>query len=753
MPRAALISFVAAICGLALLAPAAGAFPAEYAGSSTDGEEVFFTTAAKLVPGDTDNGFVDVYERFFDNAPGIETYVTREISTGPIGGSDSYDVVFDGVSSNGTKAVFSTEEPLVEADQDKARDIYERNTVTGETILVSGGSTTATFVGMTPDGAKVFFTTAAGLTAGDVDEETDVYVRDIAKPGPELATPGGAAPVTFDGASSDGTRVAFETTDSLDAADTDGEADIYERDLSAGTTKLASGNTCPSPLPASECVPIYRGIAADGSVFLQTRTQLTVGDQDTFQDVYEWSSSTATSSLVSTGDEGEEGQGEHNAAYAGAAGGAVFFETDESLAATDSDNASDVYARNSGTTSLVSPGTAEVPAIFNGASADGSIVLFSTREALAGGDSGSKLDVYAHSGVTTTLVTPGSAEFDATLAGFSSDATDLFYVTSQKVLGADLDELADIYEVSEGGVPVLVSSGPAGGNGSFVAHLVAVSEGGDHAFFTTKERLTVDDNFALENDVYDHAPSGTLLVSVGNSGEVQLGPPAPSVTATNPGSPGASTEPRVIGEAELGTSVKIYATADCSGAPAKVGPAAEFDSAGLPVVVKTGATTTFHATATNAAGDTSACSATAVSYAQQNVTPPPPVEEPSGGTGSGGSGGTGGAGGGSGSSSGSGSGGIKVGGVVYVAPQTRITFGPLSKTRSRRPVFRFIDATEQPNTKFFCRIDHKAWKGCGSPYRAKPLRLGKHVFAVKGKSFAGQWEQRPVTRRFKVVAP
>lgn len=764
MTKAALTLFAAVLCGLSLFASSATAAPAEYAGSSADGSKVFFTTAAKLVPGDTDNGFVDVYERFYSEAPGVEAYVTREISTGPTGGNDSHDVTFNAVSSDGSKVFFSTAESLVAEDTDKVRDVYERNTVTGETILVSGGSpscapcgnreTPVTFVGATPSGSKVFFTTDEKLTEADSDEASDVYVREPSAAGPTLATPGGAAPVTFQGASADGTKVIFETADKLAAGDGDNETDIYERDLTGETTKLVSTTgTCPAPLLAEECAPIYRATTADGSrVFFETRAQLTGADHDTSQDVYEWSFSSGTPTLVSTSEEGEEGNGEEGSIFAGSAaeGSVVFFQTAESLSAEDTDKAIDLYRRFGGSTTLVTPGTANQDVTFDGASPDGTTVLFSTREALGGGDSGEKLDVYSRSGGVTTLVTPGSPEFDATFAGRSSDASEVFYVTTQKLAAADTDSNPDIYESAGGGLPVLVSTGPVGGNGAFTPHLSAVAEDGSHAFFTTKERLTVDDNFAGETDVYDHSSAGTLLVSVGNSGELQLGPPTPALTGTNPASPNVSTEPGIVGEAELGTSIKIYPTPDCSGPPVGTGTAAELIGAGIKVTVKAGSTTSFHATATNNSGDTSACSATAVTYTQQSAPPPPPPEETGGGS-SGGSGGGSESGGSSGGGSDSGSsGGIKLGGVVYVTPLVRITFGPASKTHFRRPVFQFVDAAEQPNTTFFCRIDHKAWKVCASPYRLKRLNLGKHVFAVKGKSVAGQWS-KPVSRRFKVV--
>jgi hypothetical protein len=90
----------------------ATAAPAAYAGASADGGSVFFTTVEKLVPGDTDNKR-DVYERFYDSSIGIESYVTREVSTGPAGGNDSHDASFDGVSEDGVMVFFSTEESLV----------------------------------------------------------------------------------------------------------------------------------------------------------------------------------------------------------------------------------------------------------------------------------------------------------------------------------------------------------------------------------------------------------------------------------------------------------------------------------------------------------------------------------------------------------------------------------------------------------------------------------------------------------------
>lgn len=789
MPRTRLVLFLATVLSLVLPISAAQADPAEYAGSSTDGSKVFFTTTAKLVPGDTDNGFRDVYERFYDEAEGIETYVTREISTGPTGGSDAYDVTFDGVSEEGTKVFFSTAESLVAADTDRSTDVYMRNTVTGETTLVSQGAAScapgcgdgsfpANFVGATPTGSKVFFTTNEQLGEGDSDEAGDIYVRDlstppattvlVSRPDPACGGCEASAPATLpvneghQAISADGNRVVFLSTDKLAAGDTDNEADFYERDLTAGTTELVSPEGfCPSPLTASECAPIYRGISADGKVFVQTKARLGGEDVDDFQDVYQWAPGGSVT-LLSTGTESEKGEGSFNATYAGSSpsGSEVFFETQEALAGGDSGTKTDVYERAGGVTELVSPGSASFAAKFDAVSADGATVLFSTAQPLSG-DAGEKQDVYSRNGGATTLVSPGNPEFDSSFARASAGATKVFYTTAAPLASADKDTKADIYEAGE--TPTLVSTGPVGGNGSDTPHLAAVSADGAHAFFTTTERLTVDDDFAGEQDVYEHSAGGTLLVSVGNPGELELGPPAPGLTGTNPSSPGTSTEPAVLGEAEPGATIKLYATSDCHGAPVAVGTAAAAGgptagSFAIAVGVEPGSTTSFHATASNAEGDTSACSSGSfgsVTYRQESAPPPPTEEGSGGGSGSGGTttpggGSTGGTGSTESGASG-GSGGIKLGGFVYVAPVTRITFGPAAKTRARRPVFRFLDALEQPGTTFICKVDRRGWKGCGSPFELPRLKPGRHTFKVKGRSAAGQWEQKPVIRRFKVV--
>jgi hypothetical protein len=99
-------------------------------------------------------------------------------------------------------------------------------------------------------------------------------------------------------------------------------------------------------------------------------------------------------------------------------------------------------------------------------------------------------------------------------------------------------------------------------------------------------------------------PGGIWLVQKGDV----VPPSAPQLTSTHPASPGASGAPRILGTAETGSTVRIYAGPKCSGAPVASGSAAELVSPGIAVKVAKGATAAFSATATDAASNTSACS-------------------------------------------------------------------------------------------------------------------------------------------------
>jgi subtilisin family serine protease len=86
-------------------------------------------------------------------------------------------------------------------------------------------------------------------------------------------------------------------------------------------------------------------------------------------------------------------------------------------------------------------------------------------------------------------------------------------------------------------------------------------------------------------------------------------PEAPVLTGTEPASPAAEGEPRILGVAEAGSNVVIFEGPSCAGPVRAERGAAELESPGLVVSVPAGATSQFSATATDAAENVSPCSA------------------------------------------------------------------------------------------------------------------------------------------------
>lgn len=762
---------------LAIAAPAQAA--PNYRGASADGKVVFFDSEEQLIEGDTDNKR-DVYERSYDEAVGA--YVTREVSIGPTGGTNSYPAQFEAASEDGSRVFFSTEERLTAEDTDLQPDIYMRDLETGTTVLVTqGGASCApgcgngtnpvTFANATADGSRVFFETKERLSSEDTDNSTDLYMRNLetgetvlVSAGEAACAPGcgnGAFEVSRRGISADGRYAYFATAEKLAAGDTDEASDIYARDIQTGSTYLVTGGEC-SGCGNNGAVQLFDGSSAGGSrVFFSTEEKLVGADSDSATDIYARDLPGGPTILISGG------SAELTASFAAtsADGAHVFFTTAEGLVGEDNDNANDVYEWTGGSRELVTPAacSSHCGANFEAVSADSTEVLFSTAESLVPADMDSSVDIYRQNvgGGEPVLVSRGEAScsscwngpFDARFNQASADASVVSFTTAEGILSGDNDEEDDIYTRNlNAGTTSLVTIAPSYcplKKGNCGASFAGASKNGLHVFFRTVERFTLEDGDS-EPDVYERflgngpGEEVTRLVSQGNDPNLELGPDPPTLTATNPVSPALSTSPHVLGEAASGSFVKLYTTPDCSGEPVATGTAAELQNPGLAVSVSPESLTSFRATA-EAEGFVSACSQP-LSYQQSSE------------------------------STGGGGGGNEVEDVeqnsegalipkpisveappaprpvqTYVTPHTRITFGPAAKTRSRSPVFRFTDSTGQPGTSFECKLDRKPWHACSSPLRLKKLSRGKHTLAIEAKNGAGEVEPAPAKRKFKVV--
>ena len=84
-------------------------------------------------------------------------------------------------------------------------------------------------------------------------------------------------------------------------------------------------------------------------------------------------------------------------------------------------------------------------------------------------------------------------------------------------------------------------------------------------------------------------------------------PAAPRINDTDPNSPANDNLPEVKGQAEAGSTVRLYKTAGCTGAMLASGPAAQFRAPGITASVASNTITLFRARAVDAAGNLSPC--------------------------------------------------------------------------------------------------------------------------------------------------
>jgi hypothetical protein len=212
-----------------LVSEGAGPGGISFAGASTEGSRIFVGTGLPLTPEDTDNRW-DIFE-YTPSGPVL-------ISTGPDDQPDdpstSEPVLGPiNVSPDGERVWFSTREHLI-AGLSPGNYLYERSH--GSTKVLSGSNGNwGPFGGL--GGETVFHTTTAGLVPEDIDGLIDVYayaggVNTLVS----VNTP--TAHAGYAGASADGQRAFFYTTDKVLPADTNNTPDIYERH--GGQTTLVS---------------------------------------------------------------------------------------------------------------------------------------------------------------------------------------------------------------------------------------------------------------------------------------------------------------------------------------------------------------------------------------------------------------------------------------------------------------------------------------------------------------------------------
>lgn len=223
---------------------------------SPDGRYVLFaSTADNLAMTGASNGI----SKYFP--PSVSVYLrdrlnktTKLVSVNMAGAGGGNGNSFPtGLSTNGQFALFeSTASDLLANDTNGVNDIFLRDTVSNVTWLVSIGTNGAVGNGvsrgsvLTPDGRYAAFASAASnLVTNDANGIADVFVRDMQAGSTVAASVGARSP----GASSeapeitpDGRYVAFYSSATNLVPGITNMGEIYVRDLQGGKTAWASTN-------------------------------------------------------------------------------------------------------------------------------------------------------------------------------------------------------------------------------------------------------------------------------------------------------------------------------------------------------------------------------------------------------------------------------------------------------------------------------------------------------------------------------
>jgi len=324
---------------------------------SPDGRFVVFPSyATNLVPGDT-NENSDVFVR--DRATGRTERVSVTSAGEQADGfsafataisADGRWVLFDSEAgnlvagdTNGVRDIFR----------------HDRRTGRTDRVSVAADGSQADHFSEAPsisaDGRHVAFDSfASNLVPGDTNDSSDVFVRDLRTGRTDLVsrTPAGAPSLyhSFNPTlSADGRLVVFQSeSPDVVAGDTNDSSDVFVRDLRTGRTERASVST--SGRQANDHNNVA-SISADGRyvVFSSPATTLVAGDRNGSEDVFVRDRRQGTTTRVSVATSGRPGNGWSSQPSISAGGRVVAFASEATdLVPADTNEALDVFVRRPG---------------------------------------------------------------------------------------------------------------------------------------------------------------------------------------------------------------------------------------------------------------------------------------------------------------------------------------------------------------------------------------------------------------------
>ncbi len=220
--------------------------------------------------------------QFSTTDPDSGNVFTYTLVPGPSAQPANAESFHSAISGNGRYLVFSSAaDNLVPGDNNQRNDIFRRDLVTGEIVLVTTGpnglsNSQAYEPSVSDDGRFIaFYTNAFNLAIGDNNGANDVYVKDMQTGTVTLVSTGANGIGNSDSFSSaisgDGRFVAFHSNASnLVNGDSNNAYDVFVKDLQTGTvTLISTGRTARAVVSLKPHPSAVMGVMLRSSVMRQ----------------------------------------------------------------------------------------------------------------------------------------------------------------------------------------------------------------------------------------------------------------------------------------------------------------------------------------------------------------------------------------------------------------------------------------------------------------------------------------------------
>jgi hypothetical protein len=472
-----------------------------FAGASSGFSHVIFEANDSLTAGAPASGTENLYEEAAGEVRLVGILPDHEAPSGGSTAGGGIDAVNEGahelehaISTDGSRVLFEAAADTGGPDPQQAGDIEIFDRLNGSsTIEVSAPAVgaqpskcetkagicdaePAKFWGASEDGSIVYFTSKAALTkesfvgtesSGEPHENPgedlyryDVDTRTLSDLTVDTSDPSGASVLGVVGASADGSYVYFVAAGDLASGATSGSPNLYVWHGTDSGEQLKFIARLHAPSPKEE--KSIEAMQAGPGVPYQS-------------DVADWTSRPTESQAYVTPD------GQH-LAFMSVEPLTGYNNHDQRTGAADHE----VFEYSADTGELVcascdATGDAPLGSAFIGArlgarvstpfhqprtlSNDGSRLFFSSPDPLVGGIAGGSAKVFEYEGGTAQLISGSEGGGEAVFLDASASGNDVFLATRERLVPADVDELADVYDARvDGGLPAAGIQAPCQGS-------------------------------------------------------------------------------------------------------------------------------------------------------------------------------------------------------------------------------------------------------------------------------------------------